>query len=176
MEKKTISVHAVTIHVYWVVIAILLLIIGLMGGRYWHLRWSMMNFTKATMWMNQQGKPNGMVSDYGQIVAVSVGQYVPAADLEKYVMTLSKSLNRDIVILDKGKKVLADTVEANKGTTYTYDTNGEIQMTLSDGKTRTFMEKSTDYPSGVEETVVPMKNAAGVITGVVLVSSTEVFH
>lgn len=176
MEKKTVSVHAITIHMYWVIICALLVIIAIMGARYWHLQWSVDNFTKATMWMNQQEKPNGKVSDYGAIIATSAGQYVSSSELQSYVSMLSTQLKRDIVVVDKNKKVLAATLAESKGTTYTYDTKGEIHMTFSDGKVRNFSEKSETYPSGVELTIVPMRDVAGVITGAVLISSTEVFH
>lgn len=133
-------------------------------------------FTASTIWMNQQGQPTGYVSDYALIIADSASWYVAPADLENYVTTVSKNLNRDIVVLDKDQKILADTVSANKGTIYKFDTSGAIRLTLSDGTTRLFEERSNDYPNGIVEVVVPMKNAKGETIGAVLVSNTQVFH
>jgi predicted phosphodiesterase len=101
--------------------------------------------------MNQQEKPTGQISDYAVIIADGASQYVLPSDLQNYVTALSKSLNRDIVILDKTHKVLADTIAVNKGTMYGFDSNNEIEATLSDGKVRLFEERSTDYPNGVWE-------------------------
>lgn len=175
MEKKTISVHAVNIHIYQIAIVVLVLLIGVLGAKYLHLKWSVANYTASTIWMNQQNKPTGQVSDYGIIIAESSSE-IPSDQLQNYVTNLSKALNRDIVVLDVSEKILADTVPANKGTIYNSDANNVIKETLSDGKTRVFEEKSTDYPNGILEVVVPVKNANSQITGAVLVSNSEVFH
>lgn len=172
MEKKTISVHAFTVHIYTIAIVVLLLLLAVLGIKYMHLKLSVQKYTQSTIWMNAQEKPTGQISEYGLIVAQSVSE-VPPADLQNYVTNLSKILNRDIVILDKNQKVLSDTVSANKGTTYGYDTNGEIKATLTDGKVRLFEEKSADYPKGLAELVVPITNA-NQITGAVLISNTQV--
>lgn len=172
MEKKTISVHAFTVHIYTIAIVLLLLLLAVLGIKYLHLKLSVQRYTQSTIWMNAQEKPTGQISEYGVIIAQSASQ-LPPADLQNYVTNLSKSLNRDIVILDKNQKVLADTVSANKETTYGYDTNGEIKATLTDGKARLFEEKSVDYPNGLAELVVPIINANG-ITGAVLISNIQV--
>lgn len=174
MERKLISVHAVTIHIYTIAIILLFIALGVLGLKYLHLKQSVKNYTNSTIWMNQQDKPTGQISDYGLIIAQSVGE-VPSADLQNYVAMLSKQLNRDIVVMDKTKKITADTVEQNRGTTYSFDPNNEINMSVTDGKTREFKELSNDYPQGVGEIVVPVKNTAGNVTGIVLISNTQVF-
>lgn len=171
-----IQVHAFTVHIYTVAIALLLLLLLVIGVKYLHLKWSLENYTQSTIRMNQQGGPMGQVSDYAVIVADGVAQYVASADLQNYVATVSKDLNRNIVVVDKNKTILADTIVADKGNTYSFDTNGEIKMTLSDGQTRMFEEHSKDYPNGLVEVVAPMKNAKGETIGAVLVSNTQVFH
>ncbi|HUD04737.1 MAG TPA: hypothetical protein VMR59_02000 [Patescibacteria group bacterium] len=176
MEKKMIQVHAFTVHIYTVAIALLILLVVVLGFRYLHLKMSLENYTRSTIWMNQQGKPMGQISDYAVIIAAGASQYVASADLQNYVTTVSKDLKRDVVVLDKDQKILADTIPANKGAMYTFDTNGVIRMTLSDAASRTFEELSKDYPNGIMEVVVPMKNAKGETIGAVLVSNTQVFH
>jgi hypothetical protein len=176
MEKKMIQVHAFTVHLYTVAIVLLILLLAILGFKYLHLKWSLANYTRSTIWMNQQGKPMGEISDYAVIIADGASQYIASADLERYVVTVSKDLNRDVVVLDKDQRILADTIAANKGTTYNFDLNGVIKLTLSDGGTRTFEERSKDYPNGIAQVVVPMKNAKGEVIGVVLVSNTQVFH
>lgn len=174
MEKKTITVHALTVHVYTIAVVILVLALGLLGLKYLHLKLSLQRYTNSTIWMNAQEKPTGKISDYAAIIAQS-SQKIPAAELQVYVENLSKQLNRDIVVVDKSKKILADTVPANNGKAYMFDANNEINMTITDGKTRIFEEKSTDYPNGLAQVVVPVKNAVGDITGVVLISNTQLF-
>ncbi len=176
MEKKTISVHAFTVHIYAITIVVLLFLLAVLGIKYIHLKWSVIKYTQSTIWMNQQEKPAGQISDYAVIIADGASGYVSPSELQNYVTTLSKNLKRDIVVLDKDKKILADTIPANRGTIYSFDSNNEIQATLSDGKTRLFEERSTDYPNGVWEVAVPMKNAKGDITGAVLISKTQVFR
>jgi len=171
-----IQVHAFTVHLYTIAIVLLILLLAVLGLKYLHLKWSLENYTRSTIWMNQQGKPMGQISDYALIIADGAAQYIVSADLENYVTTVSKDLNRNIVVLDKNQKILADTISANIGKTYNFDLNGVIKLTLSDGVTRTFGERSKDYPNGITEVVVPMKNAKGETIGAVLVSNTQVFH
>lgn len=96
---------------------------------------------------------------------------IPSA-LQKYISLLSSQTGRDIVILDKNNKILADTVPANIGNTYFFD-EGIIAKTLFDGIPRSFIEKSADYPDGITETVVQMKDANGTIIGTLLISSSN---
>jgi hypothetical protein len=172
MEKKTISVHAFTIHIYTIAIVLLVLLLALLGLKYLHLKLSLENYTRSTIWMNQQGKPTGYISDY----AVTIGQsfqYVPQTQAQTYVAAVSKALGRDVVVMDNGQKILADTISTNDGKLYSGD-SGAIQMTIGDGKTRQFEEKSNDYPNGILETVMPMANAKGDAIGAVLVSNSTI--
>jgi len=172
MEKKLISVHAVTIHIYTIAIILLLLLVGALGVKYLHLKLSVNKFTNSTIWMNQQEQPTGYISDYAISIAQSF-QYVPVASSQTYVSAVSKALSRDVVVVDNAQKILSDTIPANDEKIYSGD-KGIIQMTISDGKTRKFEERSQDYPNGIMETVVPMKNAKGVTIGAVLVSGSTI--
>ena len=173
MEKKKISVHAITVHIYTIAIVVLLILLAALSIKYLHLKWSVAKYTQSTIWMNSQGKPTGQISDYGVIIAQSVSE-IPPLGLQNYVTALSKQLKRDIVVVDKSDRILADTIPANNGKTYDYDTNNEVKMTIEDGKTRSFEERSTDYPNGILEIVVPMKNAKGDTVGVVIISDSTV--
>jgi hypothetical protein len=96
--------------------------------------------------------------------------------LQKYIETLSKETGRDVVVLDKNKVIIADTVSANTGNTYTEDTNGEVNKTIFDGEPRTFLEKSIDYPDGIKQTVIQLKDSKGTIIGALIVSSSNIFN
>jgi hypothetical protein len=172
MEKKTISVHAFTVHIYTIAIVLLVLLLGLLGLKYLHLKMSVSKFTNSTIWMNQQEQPTGFVSDYAVSIAQSF-QFVPTAESQAYVSAVSKALSRDVVVVDNAQKILAGTVVANDGKIYTGD-GTVIQMTISDGKVRQFEERNQNYPNGIMENVVPMKNAKGVTVGAVLVSGSTI--
>ncbi len=173
MERKKISVHAFTIHIYTIAVVVLLLLLVILGIKYLHLKWSVVKYTQSTIWMNSQGKPTGQISDYGVIIAQSASD-IPPSGLQNFVAALSKQLRRDVVIMDKSEKILADTIPVNNGKTYAYDSNNEVRMTIEDGKTRSFEEKSADYPNGILEIVVPMKNASGQVTGAVVISDSQI--
>lgn len=180
MEKKKIEVHAFTVHLYFVAVVCLTLFSLVLGLKYLHLKLALHGFTEDTMHYNAMQMPAGSISDYAMIIATTISQY-PAtaplytqASLQNYVATVSKTLKRDVVVIDANKKILADTLPANQGTNYSYDQNGEIRQTLKDGISRSFWEKSTDYPTGLSEVVVPMKNANNQIIGAVIVSNIPI--
>lgn len=181
MEKKKIEVHAVTIHIYTVIIAVLVVLLAFVSLKYLHLKFAVHQFTEGAIMMNTNQQPAGSISDYASILATTVASYPQAnplytqpAALQNYVATLSKELDRDIVVLDTSRKVLADTVAANVGTNYSYDMYHEIDQTLKDGQARTFTEKSVDYKDGISELVVPMKDANNKVIGAVIVSNTTI--
>lgn len=179
LEKKTISVRAVTVHIYTVVIVILAVLLAFVGLKYLHLRFAVHTFTEGAMLLNSNQAPTGSIAEYGEIIGTTVANYPqgntlltqPAA-LQTYVTTLSKELGRDIVVVDKSRKILADTVAANIGGNYAFDMLHEIDQTVKDGSLRSFLEKSSDYPQGISETVVPMKDTTNMVIGVVIISNT----
>lgn len=178
MEKKKIEVHAFTVHLYFIAVVCLTLLVIVLGLKYLHLKLSVNGFMEDTIRHNAMQMPTGNISDYATIIAATIADY-PAPtplytqpSLQNYIATVSKDLNRDIVVLDANKKILADTVPAQVGTNYSYDLNGEIRQTLKDGVSRSFWERSSDYPDGISEVVVPMKNAKNQIIGAVIVSNT----
>lgn len=181
MEKKKIEVHAVTIHIYTVIIAVLVVLLAFIGLKYLHLKFAVHQFTEGAILLNSTQQPTGSISDYAAIIATTVANYPQAtplhtqpAALQNYIASLSKELNRDIVVIDTSRKILADTVAANVGTNYSYDTNHEIDQMLKDGQARSFLEKSVDYKDGLSELVVPMKDANNKVIGAVIISNTTV--
>lgn len=182
MEKKTISVHAVTVHVYTIAIVLLFLALFLLSLKYLHLKLAVDEFTHATIVSNdmQMHAPVSNVTDYATIMATTVAQYPSSSPLlsqsdalQSYVSAMSQKLKRDIVVMDTKKKILADTVVVNRGATYSYDTNNEINLTMKDEVARSFLETSQDYPSGVSEVVVPIMNTQNVVVGALLVSNFQ---
>ncbi len=180
MEKKTISVHAFTVHLYTVAVVVLGVALLALGLKYLHLKLAVKYYTQGALYQQMNQAPIGSISDYGTIVAVTVAQYpqdkplyTQPLVLESYVQNISKSVHRDVVVMDANQKVLADSVTANMGSKYSQDT-GEIGLTLKDGVSRTFTETSKDYPQGLSEQVVAMRNNKNEIIGVILISNTVV--
>lgn len=95
--------------------------------------------------------------------------------LETYIQTLANQTKRDIVVVDTSRNILADSVPANVGKKYTSDTQDEISKTLGDGIARNFIEKSIDYPNGIEETVIAIKNPQGATVGAIIISPSSIF-
>lgn len=96
------------------------------------------------------------------------------ANLQKLVSLLSHQTGRDMVVEDTHQIILADTIPANVGKLYTYANNADLQ-TMKDGKARRFTEKSNDYPGGVDEVVVAVKDGSGKIVGAVIMSTSHIF-
>jgi sensor histidine kinase regulating citrate/malate metabolism len=120
------------------------------------------------------------VEDAGMISStiVSVPQGSPmlknAAELQSYVDTVSRQTGRDVVVVDNKKKILADTFAANAGKAYGEDKDGEVAKTIADGQARTFIEKSADYPGGIEQNVISFKDH-GTVAGAVIISNSKIF-
>ena len=96
-------------------------------------------------------------------------------DLQRVVTLLSRQTGRDIVVLNANQVILADSIAANVGKTYAYG-NGVDVATMRDGQPRRFTQESVDYPSGIDEVVVPVKNANGGIIGAVIMSTSHIFN
>lgn len=96
--------------------------------------------------------------------------YLAPAQLEAHIILLSKQLERDIVIIDTERTILADTVPANVGSKYTEDDNKAIDQTLQQGRFGTFVENSRDYPKGLAEVVIPLLDTKNQTVGAVILS------
>jgi len=175
-----VSVHAVTVHLHLVATILLVIALAVLGLKYLHLKLSVNRYMASTIWMNSQEKPTGKISDYGLIIATTIAKYpqekaliTQPSSLQNYVMDLSLSLNRDLVVLDRSQRILADTVAVNRGLKYSYD-KGEIGQTLADGTIRSFIENSQDYPGGLIEVVIPIKNDKNAIIGALVISSSQI--
>lgn len=78
-------------------------------------------------------------------------------ELQNFTEKLHQLQKRDIVVVDIKERILADVVPENIGTTFDHDLNNEIFKTIQDGVSRTFIEKSIDYPEGIQLIVIPLK-------------------
>lgn len=94
--------------------------------------------------------------------------------LESYIKGIGEQMGRTVVILNKDKKILADTNASQVGQTYNFDA-GEIEKTIFDGESRSFIEKSTEFPNGIRLQTVQLKDAKGTLIGAILISPSNIF-
>jgi diguanylate cyclase (GGDEF)-like protein/PAS domain S-box-containing protein len=60
--------------------------------------------------------------------------------------------------------------------TFTHDGGNEVALTIQDGRARTFVEKSADYPAGIRQMVVPIQAGDGKIVGALLLDYTASYE
>lgn len=95
--------------------------------------------------------------------------------LQEYVEDISDQTRRDLVIVDKQRVILADTFVQNVGTKFMHDDGDEVAKAIADGQMHTFVETSSDYPAGLSQTVIPLKETDGDIVGAIILSSSQIF-
>jgi diguanylate cyclase (GGDEF)-like protein len=83
-----------------------------------------------------------------------------ASNLQEYVVHLDLLRKRDVAIVDADKKGLADANPDEIGKRYVDDPGNEVGKTISDGQTRTFIEKNRFHPDGAHQIVVPLRQSA----------------
>ena len=79
--------------------------------------------------------------------------------LQEYVMRMNQANRRDVVIVDRQKKGLADAHPDERGLPFAGDPGNEVALTLADGTTRTFIEKNDHHPQGARQIVVAVGGA-----------------
>lgn len=167
----------------WKLVAIVLaVLLVLMGIKY---VWAKFQWDRYAMQAQEKvlSYPPLDSAEDGAVIATTVASFPVGSplyknpdDLERYVTQISTQTGRDLVVVNESKKILADTVAGNVGDMYTDDQGNEVMLTIRDGKPRSFTETSKDYPKGITETVVPLKNSPnGQTIGAVIISSSQIF-
>jgi diguanylate cyclase (GGDEF)-like protein len=100
-------------------------------------------------------------------------------ELQRYVEEISKSYNRDIVVVDGTKLGIADADKTEIGTYFTQDPGNEVAATINDGRVRVFEEKNDHHPEGIMQIVVPLRitqgDAGSPIVGAVILEYTQLY-
>ena len=98
--------------------------------------------------------------------------------LREFVTSQHSGSKRDLVVVDRGKIILADIPgeEQNVGTAFDHDRGNEIGRTLDDGEPRDFVESSADVSEAINLVAVPIKDAPGKIVGAVLFEYTPLLR
>lgn len=98
--------------------------------------------------------------------------------LREFVTSQHIGSKRDLVVVDRGKIILADVPgeEQNIGTAFDHDRGNEVGRTLDDGEPRDFVESSADVSEAINLVAVPIKDAPGKIVGAVLFEYTPLLR
>jgi signal transduction histidine kinase/DNA-binding response OmpR family regulator len=98
--------------------------------------------------------------------------------LQEFVVRLNTLHQRGVVIVDAGKKGLADADPGEVGDTFDHDPGNEVGKTISDGRVRTFIEKNEHHPDGAYQIVVRRMGGASdsgqVAVGAVILEYTGI--
>ena len=107
---------------------------------------------------------------------ITAGGLEDAARLRGYVSDLHDTQNRDIVVVNRDKVILADAIQKNIGTTFDHDTSNQVGSTIQDGVSRIFIEQSVDYPAGIKQITLPLKSSNNAIVGAVVLEYTPLYN
>ena len=120
-----------------------------------------------------------------QVIAISIAHHSsydqksialePSNDLQSYIMLLHKLQKRDIEVVNRQKLIVADAVPEDVGTVLEDDQGKEVEQTMQDGIPRTYLEKSADYPQGVNLIVIPLKVNQNKIDGAVILEYSSLY-
>ncbi len=99
----------------------------------------------------------------------------PRSTMQDYIDRLNVSQKRDVVIVDKAKRGLADADPGEIGLTYDHDSANEVARTIGDRKTRMFVEQNDLHPEGARQVVVaPTAGARQTPIGAVILEYTPI--
>jgi regulator of extracellular matrix RemA (YlzA/DUF370 family) len=161
----------------WMIASIILFILsGALVLKYVRLKFSWSSYANQALTSIDEMRNKNSIED-AQIMATIVSQFPTGSpflrqstELQKLVTSISKQTKRDLVVVDSSSVILADTVPANVGKKFAEAKNKEVEQTLKDGISRNFTEYSVDYPTGIAQSVVPVKDASGKTVGAVIFS------
>ncbi|SNY75094.1 EAL domain-containing protein [Paractinoplanes atraurantiacus] len=91
--------------------------------------------------------------------------------LAAYIARLHELQARDIVVIDTGRRILADAWPSNVGGVYDGDPGGEIALTIADHRARVFTETGR-----VRQVVVPIIDDEDVTLGAVVLEYTPLYE
>ena len=114
-----------------------------------------------------------------QNISVFLSEYMDGNDhrgLQERVLRLKQLQQRDIVIVDLNKKIIADAIPGEIGTVFGHDGGNEVGGTLRDGQPRTFVETSAAYPQGIKQVVLPLNNRSEKQVGALILEYTPLYH
>lgn len=150
------------------------LLIGLLGGIAFYRSMESTEYAAQHESMSVARTIGVLVSEY--VVAPAPLKASAQAELQEHIMRLKELHQRDIVIVDLNKRILADAVPGEIGTVFRHDKNNEVGKTLADGRIRTFTERSAAYPQGIRQIIVPLESDNGKRIGAIVLEYTPLYQ
>lgn len=103
--------------------------------------------------------------------------YKTPAKVQNYIEHIHSNLKEDIVVVDSKKKIVGDAVPKDVGKIFDHDKNNEVGQTISDGLTRTFIERSSDFAAGFGRLlVIQVKSDEGEPVGALILEYTSYYN
>jgi len=109
--------------------------------------------------------------------AVAMGAIDKRADLPGYVRRMGELYRRDVLIVDRTRRIEADVHAEEEGRRYRGDKGDEIEQCMVDGQPRTFVETDASRGEQYKQMVVPLRstgNADAPIVGAVVLEYTQI--
>jgi len=165
---------------FWVIVGLLALALVLLALKHLKLKADWMSYSGGTQKQMLEWGMKGAQNDAMLVSVASASMvngrpfYNAGRDFQNYILWVSKNISKDVVVMDKNKMILGDTVSSQVGKKYMEDKGDEVQKTMADGIARTFTEKSFDYSQGITQSVVVMKSASGNVVGAVVMSVDKI--
>ena len=103
-------------------------------------------------------------------------KYSHSAALQRYVMQLHNLQKQDVEVVNRQRRIVAGAMPEEVGQVLKPEHSREVEQTLQDGISRTFVEKSAAYPQGIKLVVVPLQNDQHGIDGVVLLEWSTLYE
>jgi len=96
--------------------------------------------------------------------------------LQGAIMQLARQQERDVVVVNRQKLILADSIPEEIDTIFEHDHGNEIRQTIQDGQSRTFRKKSIEYPQGIRQLIIPLKTNQGKIDGALILEWSSLYN
>lgn len=98
-------------------------------------------------------------------------------ELQELIGQLHETQQREVRVLDLDQRILASAIPGSIGTIYDADQTDEVASTLEDGQPRAFLETSAEFPQGIKQVVVPIRDeSTEKVIGAVMLDYTEVLQ
>ncbi len=114
---------------------------------------------------------DGIVADSGSLDSPET-----AAALQHLINMFKEGKKRDIFIVGRNKKIIADTDPSEIGATFSFDRHNEVGQTLEDGHIRFFNEVNERHPGGFKQLAFPLETDPGKRFGVLVLEYTPLYE
>jgi len=137
--------------------------------------------TAVSVWMDYRIIPviaTSAAEDTAKAIALSLVRqgeatrtpplFADPAALQGYISDFKAVKKNSLTVVNRNRKIIGSVKPGDIGKAYAHDADNQVERTIRDGVTRTFVEKLPEHPQGKETIVVPLKMDQGRINGAVI--------